>query len=185
MIHANAFAANPRFAEDDQLLTGGDHFLDVMQIEPAAEERLAQRVGIRLLQGCLENFLPATEATNRGFNHFAAQAHRHIAFLAREAWKLVAIFVPPRVMGQQIFDCLDCETAKPEQLGPRDPIEFLQRLGDVDHARKTPNPKPQIPNKSQAPIIKCAVPTVFGAWDLVLLWCLGFWIWDFTCAPLP
>src|ERR1700693_2319146 len=49
MIHANALPAQSRFAENDELLSGLDHFLDVMQIEPATDERLAQGVRIRLL----------------------------------------------------------------------------------------------------------------------------------------
>jgi len=32
MIHANPAPAQPRLAEDNELLAGGDHFLDVMQI---------------------------------------------------------------------------------------------------------------------------------------------------------
>src|SRR2546423_9779299 len=40
MIHAQAFPAQSWLAEDDQLLISSDHFLDVMQIEPAADKRL-------------------------------------------------------------------------------------------------------------------------------------------------
>ena len=49
MIHANTVPTQSRLAENDKLLAGGDHFLDVMQIEPATDERLAQRVRIRFL----------------------------------------------------------------------------------------------------------------------------------------
>src|SRR5260370_15595681 len=49
MIHANTRPAQSRLAKNDELLAGGDHFLDIMQIEPATDERLAQRVRIRFL----------------------------------------------------------------------------------------------------------------------------------------
>ncbi len=49
MIHANPTSAQPGLAKDNKLLTGGDHFLHVMQVEPAADQGLAQRVRIRFL----------------------------------------------------------------------------------------------------------------------------------------
>src|ERR1700675_3589636 len=42
MIHTNPASAQPRLAVDDELLAGGDHFLDVMQVEPAADQGLTQ-----------------------------------------------------------------------------------------------------------------------------------------------
>src|SRR4030095_9118407 len=42
MIHANSFSTQTRPAENNDALTCGDHFLHVMQIEPAAYERLTQ-----------------------------------------------------------------------------------------------------------------------------------------------
>ncbi len=61
MIHANATPAKPRLAEHDELLTGGNHFLDVMQIEPATDEGLTERVRIQFLQCRFENLFPATK----------------------------------------------------------------------------------------------------------------------------
>ena len=72
MIHAKPFAAQPRFAKNDQPLTGRDHFLHVMQIEPAADERLAERVRVRFLQCRFENLFPAAEAAQRRLDHLAA-----------------------------------------------------------------------------------------------------------------
>ena len=46
MIEANALAPQTGLAEDDQLLSGRDHLLHVMQIEPATDQRLAQGVGV-------------------------------------------------------------------------------------------------------------------------------------------
>src|SRR5262249_43646421 len=47
MIHANSFSAQTRPTENNDALTRGDHFLHVMQIEPAAYERLTQRIWLR------------------------------------------------------------------------------------------------------------------------------------------
>jgi hypothetical protein len=45
---------------------------------------------------------------------------------------------------------------------------------------EAPNPKPQAPKKSQAPITKGNLETsLFEAWNLELLWNLELAIWDF------
>jgi hypothetical protein len=49
MIHANPLPAQSRLAENDELLAGSDHFLDVMQIEPATDQRLTERVCVQFL----------------------------------------------------------------------------------------------------------------------------------------
>ena len=49
MIDANSFSAQTRPAENNNALTRGDHFLHVMQIEPAAYERLTQGIRLRFL----------------------------------------------------------------------------------------------------------------------------------------
>src|SRR5262245_13024509 len=49
MIYANSFPTQTRPAENNDALARSDHFLDVMQIEPAAHERLTQRIRLRFL----------------------------------------------------------------------------------------------------------------------------------------
>src|SRR5262249_15784097 len=49
MIHADAVAAKLRLSENDELLAGRYHFLDVVQIEPATNQRLAQGVCVGFL----------------------------------------------------------------------------------------------------------------------------------------
>src|SRR5215204_3290456 len=44
MIHANSCPAQTWPAENNNALTRSDHFLHVVQIEPAAHERLTQRI---------------------------------------------------------------------------------------------------------------------------------------------
>src|SRR6266446_4009347 len=133
MIHANAVASQPRFAKNDQPLTRSDHFLHVMQIEPAADERLAERIRIRLVQCRFENLFPPAKPAQRSLDHLAAQTDRRVAFLARKFRKLMPIFVPSRIMREQIFHCLEAEPAQREQARARDPIEFSQRLRDFHH----------------------------------------------------
>ncbi len=65
MLHADALTAQTRLAEDDQPLPGRDHFLDVMQIKPAQDERLAERIRVAFLKSRLEDFFEATEASQR------------------------------------------------------------------------------------------------------------------------
>ena len=57
--------------EDDEPLSGRDYFLDVMQIEPATGERLAERVRVAFFQHRFKN-LAAAETHETGFNDIAA-----------------------------------------------------------------------------------------------------------------
>src|SRR5437870_13879342 len=65
MIHANSFSTQTRPPENNDALTCGDHFLHVMQIKPAAYERLTQRIRLRFLYRRFEDFLPATKTAHR------------------------------------------------------------------------------------------------------------------------
>ena len=130
VIQANTFAAQPGFPKDHQLLPGGDHFLDVVQIEPAADQRLAQGIGIGLLQSDFEDFLPAAKSPELRIDHFAAKADRRFAFLAREPGEFLPVFITPRVMGQQILHGLDAQSAQSRRPRTRDPFKFLKRLGN-------------------------------------------------------
>src|SRR5262249_28081722 len=84
MVHANSLSAQARLAKDHHALTGDDHFLNVMQIEPSAHQRLAQSVWVRFLQRGLENFLPTAETPQRCLDHFPAKADRNITFFTRK-----------------------------------------------------------------------------------------------------
>src|SRR5882724_622277 len=68
MIHANSVSPEPRLAEDDELLSSGDHFLDVVQIKPSADERLTECVRVRFLQCRLKNLFPTAETPERRFD---------------------------------------------------------------------------------------------------------------------
>src|SRR5947209_6850133 len=132
MIHAKAFAAELRLAENYQLLLRENHFLNVMQIKPAKRQRLTKRVRVRLLQYCLEYSAPA-EAAKRGLDHLARQTNRLLAFLAREFRKLMSIFVTARIVRQQIFNRGDAKPPQREKFWPRDPIDFLERVRDLHY----------------------------------------------------
>src|ERR1700730_1794115 len=133
VIHANALAAQARFSEYDQLLSGRDHFLHVMQVEPAQRERLAQCIRIRFFQRRFEDFFPTAETPQLRFDHLAAKANWGIAFLAREMRKLMSIFVTPRKMRQQIFHRLNPEPPQRQQLRARDPIKLQEWLRDLHY----------------------------------------------------
>src|SRR3954462_14417042 len=127
MIHAKALAAKLRFAENDQLLLGADHFLDVMQIEPAKDQRLAERIRVRLLERRFKNSATA-KPTERCLDDMTGQTKRFVGFLAREFRKLMAIFVASRIMREQIFHRRDAESAQGEKFRTRYPVDFLERL---------------------------------------------------------
>ena len=84
MIHANSFSTQTRLAENNDALAGGDHFLHVMQIEPAAYQRLTQRIRLRFLQRGFKDFLPAAKSAQRRFDHLSAETDRERRFLPAE-----------------------------------------------------------------------------------------------------
>ena len=98
MIHANSFSTQTRPAENNDALTRGDHFLHVMQIEPAAYERLTQRIRLRFLQRGLKNFLPAAKPAHRRFDHLAAETDGSVGFFPRKLCELGSILMTPRKM---------------------------------------------------------------------------------------
>ena len=66
---SQAFAFDP--TEDDKPLSGRDYFLDVMQIEPATDERLTERVRAAFFQHCFKN-LATAKTHETGFDDIAA-----------------------------------------------------------------------------------------------------------------
>src|SRR5438874_8420489 len=68
VIDTYSFAAQTRLAEHHELLTGRDHLSHIVQVEPTADQRLAQCVRVCLLQGRFKNLLPTSE-TPRSEEH--------------------------------------------------------------------------------------------------------------------
>ncbi|KAG0506232.1 MAG: hypothetical protein Udaeo_03900 [Candidatus Udaeobacter sp.] len=98
MIHANSFSTQPRSAENNDALTCGDHFLHVMQIEPAACERFTQRIWSRFLQRGFKDFLPAAKSAQRRLDHLPAEADGSVGFFPRKLWELGPILMTPGEM---------------------------------------------------------------------------------------
>src|SRR5215831_8140145 len=98
MIHTNSFSTETRLAENNDALTSCDHFLDVMQIEPAAHERLTQRIRLRFLQRRFEDFFPAAKPAQRRFDHLSAETDRALGFFPRKLWELGPVLMTPREM---------------------------------------------------------------------------------------
>ena len=124
MLHAEPLSAQARLAENDQALPGRDHLLHVMQVEPAQDERLAQGVRFAFLQGGFEDLLSATEAIEARLDHFAAKANRLLAFFARKSGELPPVFMPARIMREQVAHCLEAETAQLSAARLRNPRDF-------------------------------------------------------------
>src|SRR5882724_3016254 len=111
--------------EHNQPLPGRNHLLDVMQIKPAAGERLAECVRTTFLQHCLKNFA-AAKTHNSRLCDLAAQTNRDDGFFTRKSAKLPPIFVPTWIMREQIADGLEREATQREDAGPRNPAQFFQ-----------------------------------------------------------
>jgi hypothetical protein len=84
MLHAKPLPTSARFSENDQPLSGQNHFLDVVKIEPAQNERLAEGMGIVFLQGGLEDPFPAPKVIEACLNHFAAETDGLVTFFMRK-----------------------------------------------------------------------------------------------------
>jgi hypothetical protein len=124
MFHANTLATLTRLTKNDQALAGHDHLLDVMQVEPAADEWLTEGVRIAFLKGHFENLFPAAEAIESRPGHLAAQTDRLLALFSWKFGKLAPILMPPRIMGEQVANCFDAETAQLGAAGTGNPINF-------------------------------------------------------------
>src|SRR5437764_4098314 len=157
-----------------------------MHVEPAADQRLAEGIGVRLLQRRFENFFPAAKPAEGGFDDFAGQTNRLVALLPRKSWELVPIFVTTRKVGQQILRCCDAEPPKRQDFRARNPIERFEFCGDVDHAaekHQAPSTKHQGNSKLQSP--RRARSDCLEAWLLVLPWGLVIGVWCFKSVPPP
>jgi hypothetical protein len=124
MLHADSVTPQTRLAKNHQPLTGHDHFLDVMKIEPAQDERLAQRMGAVFLQSRLENLAAAAEVIEPRFDYFAAETKRLLAFLSWKPGELTPVLIAPRVMRKQVADRLDPEPPQLRAARARNPIDF-------------------------------------------------------------
>ena len=98
MLHAEPVLAQAWLTENHQPLAGRDHFLDVMQVEPAQHQRLAERVRIRFFQGRFKDFFPPAESNQPCLDDFAADQDWRLAFLTRESSEMRPVFVTPRIM---------------------------------------------------------------------------------------
>jgi hypothetical protein len=124
MFHAEARAALAWFAENDQPLSGQNHFLNVMEIEPAQNERLAQGMRIAFLQSRFKDPLPAAEAIEARLNHFTAEADGLVALLPRKPGELAPIFVTSRIMGEKVADGYNTETPQLRAARVGNPPDF-------------------------------------------------------------
>src|SRR5262245_24555809 len=98
MIHANSFSTQTRPPENHDALTRGDHFLHVMQIEPATYEWLTQGSRLRFLQRRLKDFFPAAKPAQRCFDHLPAETDGSVGFFSGKLWELGPILMAPREM---------------------------------------------------------------------------------------
>src|SRR5215211_5184246 len=137
MIHANPFSTQTRPAENHEALTRGNHFLHIMQIEPAAYERLTQCIRLRFLQRCFKDFLPAAKTAQRGFGDLSAETNGSVCFFSRKARELRPILMTPRKMCQQIFRRLDPQPPQREQSRARDPAYIFKLCQNAGHAIQT------------------------------------------------
>src|SRR2546428_5610193 len=128
MIHANPLTTKLWFTENNKPLTGRDHLLDVMQIEPSADEGLAERICIRFLQSRFEDFFPPAEATQLRLGHLPAETDCLIAFLTWETRKLATIFVASRKMRDQILHPLETKPTQWREFCARHPFQLGERL---------------------------------------------------------
>src|SRR5438552_15278436 len=101
-----------------------------MQIKPATRKRLTECSGIILLQDRLEDSSPA-KTHQPCLGHAAAQANRRTHFFARKIWELLTIFVPTRVMRQQISGSMNSQSPQSHNARPWNPTEIRQLLFDV------------------------------------------------------
>ena len=124
MFHADTLTALTRLAENDQALAGQDHLLDVMQVEPAADEWLTEGVRIALLQRHLENLFPTAKAIESRPGHLAAQTDWLFALFPRKFAKRPPVLMPSWIMSEQVAHCFESKTTQLGAARMGDPLNF-------------------------------------------------------------
>src|SRR5438270_12458255 len=104
-----------------------------MQIKPATRKRLTECSGIILLQDRLEDSSPS-KTHQPCLGHPPAQANRRTHFFTGEIWELLTIFVPTRVMRQQISGSTNCQSPQSHHARPWNPTELGQELIDLHYS---------------------------------------------------
>ena len=119
---------------DDQPLADSDHLLDVGHIEPAAGQGLAENSAGFVFQGDLEHSPPTAETLQRSplVDH-AEKAYRAFHLPVRKIVETPAIFVPARVMLDQIAQREKSEPGERTQPMARNPVKGPRgRLGGAE-----------------------------------------------------
>jgi hypothetical protein len=98
MFHAKTGAAQTWLTENNQTLSGQNHLLHVMQIEPPQDERLAEGMRVSLLHRGFENLSSAAKTEKTCLCYLSTKANRMFGFLSWETGELPAIFMSPRIM---------------------------------------------------------------------------------------
>jgi len=110
-----------RPAENNDALTLWRSFFARNQIEPAAYERLTQRIRLRFLQRRFKDFLPAAKPAQRRFDHLSAETDGSVGFFPRKLWELGPILMTPREMPLANLPWSRSEPPQREQPRARDP----------------------------------------------------------------
>ncbi len=135
MIDGELPRALPGLAEDDQLVPHGNHLLDVVNIEPPADEPRAERGGRILLERDLDHHFPAPQPFCRDPQNRAADTYGLLGLRPRKMVERPAILIPLWVMRQEILDGVDAETLEVPDPLRRQPGEVSEGLdeGSVGH----------------------------------------------------
>jgi hypothetical protein len=132
---AGAFFWSP---EDDEAMAGGDHLLDVIDVEPTADEAGAEGGGEVFLEGDLDHGAAAAKALDGDAEDGAAEADGLLGLCVGEVVEGAAVFVALGIMSEEVFYGGDAEALELADAlgGPGEVAKGLMELrrrGRVGH----------------------------------------------------
>src|ERR1700722_2390850 len=111
-----------------------------MLVEPSADDATAQGCIVEVLQGDFHNF-SSTEKLSGNFSNDATKADRLLRTIGRERGKPGAIFIPPRIVFQQLPPRREPQALNQFSLRLRQPGELFKWLIErvrFHHFKHTP-----------------------------------------------
>ena len=93
-----------RPSKDDQALADGDHLLNVGHVEPTTRQRLAEDPAGFVFARDLKHSPPAAKPLKRSLGRHTKKAYRAIHLLIGEAVKSMSVFIPSRIVLDEITE---------------------------------------------------------------------------------
>src|SRR4029077_722893 len=116
-----------RPSKDHQTLADGGHLLNVGHVEPTTRQRLDEDPAGFVFTRDLKHSPPAAKPPKRSLGRYTKKADRAFHLLIGEAVKSTSVFIPSRIVLDEIAEGRKSQTGEGSQPISRDPIQLAKR----------------------------------------------------------